>query len=90
MELGCDKKMKISVEKYAEELSVIFDENQAVVFLCGPTLTDLSKPGAKLRLKLKDQLESEGFEVVLGEDDGLESLRARAKTTSHFHRGRRV
>lgn len=37
---------------------------------------DLTKPGAKLRKELLEALESEDFEVVLGEDDGLEKLRS--------------
>ncbi|WP_137919097.1 hypothetical protein [Hydrogenophaga sp. 2FB] len=47
-----------------------------VVFLCGPSLLLADKnPGAALRKRLKDALEVEGFEVVLGEDDGLEDVR---------------
>lgn len=67
---------KISVQRYAEELAAIFSGQTMVVFLCGPSLSDLSKEGAKLRQQLKEALEAEAFEVVLGEDDGLEDLRA--------------
>lgn len=75
--------MKVPVKSYADKVGALFDENKAVVFLCGPTLADLSNPGAQLRQDLKVQLEAEGFEVVLGEDDGLEDLRA--KYTGYAH-----
>lgn len=45
-----------------------------VIFLCGPNLGS-GRPGAKLRNELMERLEADNFEVVLGEDDGLESLR---------------
>lgn len=50
-----------------------------VVFLCGPSLA-LSKDnaGAALRKRIKEALENESFEVVLGEDDGLEDVRLTA------------
>lgn len=67
---------KVSVQQYGEELAAIFSDQKMVVFLCGPSLSDLSKEGAKLRKQLKDALEAEAFEVVLGEDDGLEGLRS--------------
>jgi hypothetical protein len=67
---------KVSVKQYGEELARIFSGQRMVVFLCGPSLSDLSKEGAKLRKKLKDTLEKDSFDVVLGEDDGLEDLRA--------------
>jgi len=64
-----------SVKKYRQDLAEIFSSNPFVVFLCGPTLSDLTKPGAQLRKDIKVALESDGFEVVLGEDDGLEDTR---------------
>ena len=64
-----------SVNKYRQSLSEIFSSNPFVVFLCGPTLSDLRNPGAQLRKNIKDALEREDFEVVLGEDDGLEDAR---------------
>lgn len=67
---------KISVEQYGEELAKLFSEQKMVVFLCEPSLTDLTKAGAKLRKELLGALESENFEVVLRGDDGLEKLRS--------------
>ena len=57
-----------------------------VVFLCGPSLeAEKPKPGAVLRKKLQDLLEKEGFDVVLGEDDGLEWLRKRYLRMAHLN-----
>lgn len=66
---------KVSVENYGNELAEIFTDKTMVVFLCGPTLSNLAADGAKLRKDLMDALTAENFEVVLGEDDGLEHLR---------------
>jgi hypothetical protein len=49
-----------------------------VVFLCGPSLSSHGV-GAKLRSQLKEILEKANFEVILGEDDGLEALRKEFK-----------
>lgn len=47
-----------------------------VIFLCGPSLKLAdSDPAAMLRKRLQDELIKDGFEVVLGEDDGLEDVR---------------
>lgn len=47
-----------------------------VVFLCGPSLAFANdNAGAALRKRIKEALEGDGFEVVLGEDDGLEDVR---------------
>ena len=67
---------KVSVERFGKELAEIFSDQKMVVFLCGPSLKDLTVEGAQLRQDLKDAMEKKGFEVVLGEDDGLEDLRA--------------
>jgi len=67
--------LKNSVINFGAELDSIFSKNKFVVFLCGPTLSDLSNPGAVLRKLVHDKLTQEGFEVVLGEDDGLENIR---------------
>jgi hypothetical protein len=75
--------LKPSVERYATELKNIFAARKAVVFLCGPSITDPPKPGAALRQQLKDALTREGFEVVLGEDDGLESIRKKYSNYAH-------
>lgn len=66
---------KVSVKQYGNELAKIFGGQRMVVFLCGPSLSDLTKDGAKLRKIIKEELEKENFDVVLGEDDGLEDLR---------------
>jgi len=76
---------KISIENYRDEINSAFSEKRAVIFLCGPTLKDLSKPGAQVRKKLMDLLEQDGFEVVLGEDDGLEELRAKFHGYAHLN-----
>jgi hypothetical protein len=65
-----------SVERFGEGVRKLFKENRMVVFLCGPSLDYADQnPGAALRRRLKDALEAENFEVVLGEDDGLEDIR---------------
>lgn len=61
-----------------ESLESIFADNTFVVFLCGPTLSPAEpNSGSKLRANLESHLLNEGFEVVLGEDAGLEELRRR-------------
>lgn len=65
-----------SVERFGEEIRKLYKENRMVVFLCGPSLSLADeKPSAALRKRLKATLEEENFEVVLGEDDGLEDIR---------------
>lgn len=64
-----------SVERFAKAAMDLYSSNRMVVFLCGPTLSDLTNPAAALRKQLMDELTKDGFEVVLGEDDGLEHLR---------------
>lgn len=65
-----------SVERFAQSVREIYSDNRMVVFLCGPSLKEIeSNPAAMLRKRLLDGLTKEGFEVVLGEDDGLEDLR---------------
>jgi hypothetical protein len=41
-----------------------------IVFLCGPKI-DLDEPASRLRKRLQDNLTEAGFDVVLGEDEGL-------------------
>lgn len=68
--------MRPSVERFADSIREIYGSNRMVVFLCGPSLKEAeTKPAAKLRKRLLDELENDGFEVVLGEDDGLEDVR---------------
>jgi hypothetical protein len=57
---------------YRGELADAASKSPFIVFLCGPTLQS-SEPAAVLRKKIKDVLENERFEVVLGEDDGLDN-----------------
>jgi hypothetical protein len=75
-----NKPLKKAAEQFREDAPDLFSNKVSVVFLCGPTLEDLTKPSALLRKHIKDALESEGFDVVLGEDDGLENVRL-----SHGH-----
>ena len=46
-----------------------------IIFLCGPTIKDTQKLSSILRKKMKKEFEANKFEVVLGEDDGLEDVR---------------
>ncbi len=56
-----------------------------VVLLCGPALK-VASPGAALRERLKQALEDRDFEVVLGEDDGLEDIRLTvSKSYAHMN-----
>jgi hypothetical protein len=66
--------LKPSVERYRAALEAEFASNAMVVFLCGPSATRRPEPGAELRVRLQDALTAANFEVVLGEDDGLEHL----------------
>ncbi len=80
---------KSAVEKHGEFLRDLASDAPFTVFLCGPTLgqkkqTFLSflrspgsgpTPAARLRQRLIDELSGAGFDVVLGEDDGLENER---------------
>lgn len=69
---------KPSIERFAESVQDLYEENRSVIFLCGPTLKlAATDSAAALRLRLRDELEANGFEVVLGEDDGLEDVRIR-------------
>lgn len=78
-----NKELKESVSRYGEELKGIFSERRAVIFLCGPSAKNLKHPGAKLRVELESVLKKEGFEVILGEDDGLESIREKYSNYAH-------
>ncbi|MHB8564117.1 MAG: hypothetical protein ACYDDA_09285 [Acidiferrobacteraceae bacterium] len=77
---------KPSIERFGKDLSELFRSNRMVVFLCGPSLKETNPtPGAVLRKKLQEILEKDGFEVVLGEDDGLEWLRKRYLRMAHLN-----
>lgn len=71
--------MNGAVKLHTREIEELFQNNPFSVFLCGPSMkgVDIGKEtrnSSVLRKMLKDKLESEGFEVILGEDEGLESL----------------
>ena len=72
-----------STVRFANELSEIFSDNKFVVFLCGPMLEGNAAPGAVVRGQIKELLESDGFEVVLGEDEGLEEPRLNLGAYAH-------
>ncbi|MDR7088228.1 hypothetical protein [Cellvibrio fibrivorans] len=76
--------LKRSVEMFAKDLEGAFENRKFVVFLCGPSL-DLasSDNAAALRKCIKEKLEAENFDVVLGEDDGLEALRKKFSGMAH-------
>lgn len=65
-----------SVKRFGEDVRELYRKNRMVVFLCGPSLNlKDSDAAAALRYNLKLELEANDFEVVLGEDDGLEDIR---------------
>lgn len=74
-----------SVVRFGEEIAGLFSDNRMVVFLCGPALKT-NTPGAQLRERIKKALEDQNFEVVLGEDDGLENVRLTvSKSYAHIN-----
>lgn len=78
--------MGSSIERFREEIEKVSSkERKMVVFLCGPSLKDMTKPGAGLRKKFEEELIANDFEVVLGEDDGLEKLRQQLGSYAHEH-----
>lgn len=64
------------LRQHKNELIAAAAENTFIVFLCGPSIRN-NKRSAVFRRKLKSALEKTKFEVVLGEDDGLEEGRLR-------------
>lgn len=78
------KEIQASVARMRESTERLFSENRFVVFLCGPSLGGVDKkPSSALRQQIQGLLISEGFEVVLGEDDGLEELRKEFTGMAH-------
>lgn len=77
------KDIKDSISRFGEDLEEIFSKRRAVVFLCGPSSKNMENPGAMLRVELESVLEKEGFEVILGEDDGLENIRDKYSSYAH-------
>ncbi len=59
-------------KEHREELVQAASESPFIVFLCGPNLS-LQSRSARLRRRIKRDLERDGFEVVLGEDEGLDN-----------------
>src|SRR5450759_3940030 len=57
---------------FREEFVKAASDSPFIVFLCGPNISLTSAP-AILRKAIKERLEKEKFEVVLGEDDGLDN-----------------
>lgn len=80
--------LKESVKNFAKDLDGVFKKRKYVVFLCGATLkiagtTEDKDNSAGLRKRIKEELEAEEFDVVLGEDDGLENLRKKYSVMAH-------
>ena len=76
--------LKKSIQRFSMDLDGAFENRKFVVFLCGPTLGVADKDkAAALRKRLKEELEGEDFDVVLGEDDGLEALRKKFSGMAH-------
>jgi hypothetical protein len=68
-----------ALKSYRDELTNAFNETPFLVFLCGPSIARAGeKPSASARRQIKEILESQGFTVVLGEDDGLDSPEIKA------------
>ena len=65
-------KLVDTLTTYRSEFTEAASRSPFIVFLCGPTLKG-TDPSAVLRRQLKEILEGDNFEVVLGEDDGLDN-----------------
>jgi hypothetical protein len=61
-----------SIRRHEAELVAAARDTPFIVFLCGPSLT-AKKASAKFRTRIKRLLEQNGFEVILGEDEGLDN-----------------
>jgi hypothetical protein len=61
-----------ALKAHSDELAQAASDSPFIVFLCGPNLSRRNH-SARLRKKIKKDLEDEGFEVVLGEDEGLDN-----------------
>jgi hypothetical protein len=60
------------LKRHADELVAAASETPFIVFLCGPKLT-ANSASARFRARIKERLEQEKFEVILGEDEGLDN-----------------
>jgi|SRR5579862_9132123 len=63
-------------KEHSEEIIQAASDSPFIVFLCGPNVTRQNH-SARLRKRLKKALEKENFEVVLGEDEGLNNPKLR-------------
>jgi len=63
-------KLAEAFKQHNEEVIQAASTSPFIVFLCGPNVARQSN-SARLRRRLKRDLERDGFEVVLGEDEGL-------------------
>jgi hypothetical protein len=76
--------LKISIANFSRDLEGAFKKRKFVVFLCGPTLKIAdTDEAAALRKRIMQDLEAADFDVVLGEDDGLEHLRTKYSGMAH-------
>ncbi|MGE0735611.1 MAG: hypothetical protein AB7P50_12740 [Alphaproteobacteria bacterium] len=65
-----------AIESHRGELIAAASGLPFIVFLCGPSLRQTRcRPSARLRERLYRDLAAAKFEVILGEDDGLENSR---------------
>jgi hypothetical protein len=65
-----------TLRAHSEELIKAVGDVPFHVFLCGPKIASRTRSlGARLRKQIKKKLESHGFLVYLGEDEGLEDAR---------------
>lgn len=67
-------KLVDAYKQHSEGLLRDAGKSSFIVFLCGPNLS-LRSSSARLRKKIKRDLEKDGFEVVLGEDEGLDNTK---------------
>lgn len=62
----------VDFSSHLESLQTAAKTTPFRVFLCGPKLSlHKTKPGAAVRKQIREALQKESFEVVLGEDEGL-------------------
>lgn len=77
--------LKPSLRRYGAKIADAIAARPFVVFLCGPFLKGEDKPGTRLRRRLLDALTEADFEVVLGEDEGLEEPRLNHGFDAHLN-----
>jgi hypothetical protein len=63
------------LQAHKSVLADISSQKDFKVLLCGPSLSETERSdGARLNSRLKSLFESEGFDVILGENDGLKNI----------------